>query len=180
MKKNKAVKEFLAAAGAKKGEKLSMVGGTVEPVRELEFDESEVNGEKWNKVMSYAEKVRPYDDKSSDDVLARFDAEFKNGKGDTWYDTLPAPSRIKSFLLKEIERALTEQRRVIFQRYRQIGDPDTANSILAERFESGITAERERILALIEEMQSHYANYNVSSYRCLLELGVAINNPNTQ
>ena len=154
------------------------------------------------------------------DILARFDAfltEVTSGENVWWVDTdnskwnvtnnIDFVEKAQSFLLKEIERALTEQRRVIFQRYRQIGDSDTANSILAERFESGITAERERILALIEGKKKpmpnndgHYSNCykntgkslngecNCGTWRndtavnnnTLTDLTAAINNPNTQ
>lgn len=56
---------------------------------------------------------------------------------------------------KELERALTEQRRVTFQMYRQIGDPDKANSILEERFKAGQQAEQSRIIALAEGMKKN-------------------------
>ncbi len=121
------------------------------------------------------------------DILARFDAEFGRGG----FGASDIFEQARAFILKEIERALTEQRRVIFQRYRQIGDADTANSILAERFESGITAERERILALIEPLFQKYEDGGderygyVKHFNTLLlnlqdDLTAAINNPNTQ
>ncbi len=110
------------------------------------------------------------------DILARFDAKFAQYLTSDMLEyglNRRQCFGVKSFLLKEIERAREEGSK---------SWPVSADALI----DRGITAERERILALIEGRRVKGAMYNRSQEfyrplnRLLTDLKAAINNPNAQ